>query len=649
MTGKGSNTAESTPAADPLVGRARETARVTQAIEEALAGRGRLLLIVGDAGMGKTTLCRRIAEEALQREFTVARGSTWETVDAPAFWPWIQALRQLEGSDEPILFGEPEDRFKLFDGVASALLESSAHIPLVVVLEDLHAADESTLVLLRFVERAVASSRILLVGTYDEREASTPGRPGSLLAELAHDADVLHLGPLDEESVTMICQQIADGPLSESFTRSIHEASEGNPLFASEAIRVLTAKGDIHRPDYSIGFRVPQGLKGMIRRRLEGLSEEVVAILSIASILGRQFDVSLLQQVAGAELDPLLDLLDDAVAAGVIEESGALGRYAFAHIMVRETLYEELTSARRMKLHRLAAEALERAYGGDVAPRLPELAHHWFKSAQAGDPRKAMDYTRRAAAAAEEQGAPEEAIRLYKRALKVAQSTGRPGSEIEELRAALSKAGEEARNAPATRTDGGTSRFKKEGDYWTMGYEGAVTRLKDAKGLRHIHVLLSNPGREIHVLELMHLDAGSALPAPAPGREDGLRMGTGDVGAILDPVAKARYKARLDGLHDEIQEAETFNDPERTARAQQEVDALTQELARALGLGGRDRKAASEAERARVTVQKAVKDALRRITAALPSLGDHLAATLRTGTFCRYEPDPRAAVDWELR
>lgn len=647
MAGNGSNTASSSPASIPLIGRDREVGILSRALEEVADGRGRLVLIIGDAGMGKTTLCRKLTEEASARGMGVAQGSTWEAVDAPAFWPWIQVLRQLEpeGGD---LFDAYEKRFELFESVASLLSDKSKERPLVVILEDLHAADESTLVLLRFLHRSLTTSPILWVGTYDEREASEPGRPGSPLADLAGEAGVIELTPLDERAVAAVCEDISRESLTESLTASIYAATEGNPLFVSEAVRVLTARGNLHRPDYSIGFRVPRGLKGMIRRRLEALPKDVVAILSIASVLGRHFDVSLLQEVAEAHLDPLLDLLDQAAAAGVIEESSALGRYAFAHIMIRESLYEELTSARRMRLHRMAAEVLESAYGDDLDARLPELAHHWFKAAQAGDPDKAMEFARRAAAAAEHRGASEEAVRLYKRALKVAQSTGRAHSEIEELRAAVARAGEKTESIPLGSLDTEESRFKKEGEYWTIAYEGTVAHLKDTKGLRYIHLLLSHPGREMHALELIHLDSGGSSAQPS-SREDELRTGSEDAGSVLDATAKARYKARLDELREDIDEAKTFNDPERSARAQEEIEALTAELARALGMGGRDRKVASEAERARVSVQKAIKDSLKKLGSSLPSLREHLVATIHTGTFCRYAPDPRSATDWQLR
>src|SRR5688500_13965810 len=172
---------------------------------------------------------------------------------------------------------------------------------------------------------------------------------------------------------------------------------------------MLTTKGDIHRPDYSVGFRVPDGARGIIRRRLEGLGDEVRELLSVASVIGREFDLTLLQRVVDIEIEALLEILAQAVTADVITETSALGRYAFTHILIRETLYEDLTAARRMRLHRTVAETLEESYSASIEGRLPELAHHWFKSAQAGDATKTMRYATKAAEHAMSQPAYEEA------------------------------------------------------------------------------------------------------------------------------------------------------------------------------------------------------------------------------------------------
>ena len=183
---------------------------------------------------------------------------------------------------------------------------------------------------------------------------------------------------------------------------------------------------------------------------------------------------------------------------------------------------------------------------------------------------------------------------------------------------------------------GGTARFKNEGETWAIAYEGAAFRLRDTKGLQYIAALLRDPGRERHALDL-----AGANGASAPGA-------IGDAGPALDAEAKAQYRARLAELAEERSDAERNNDPERAARADDERQALVDQLAGALGLGGRDRKAASDAERARVNVTRAIKAVLDRIAEHSPALGEHFAATIRTGQFCVYVPDPRTPLRWEV-
>jgi hypothetical protein len=180
-------------------------------------------------------------------------------------------------------------------------------------------------------------------------------------------------------------------------------------------------------------------------------------------------------------------------------------------------------------------------------------------------------------------------------------------------------------------------------------YGGKTSRLKDSKGLRYIGHLLRNPGNEIHVLDLVAQVEGAPQEPSAAGAGGGLdSIGLGDAGEVLDAAAKAAYKRRLDDLQEELEEAQEFNDPERAARLQDERDALIQQLAGAVGLGGRDRKAVSAAERARVSVTKTIKDALKKIADNDEALGAHLISTIHTGTYCAYTPDPRVPVDWQI-
>jgi hypothetical protein len=177
--------------------------------------------------------------------------------------------------------------------------------------------------------------------------------------------------------------------------------------------------------------------------------------------------------------------------------------------------------------------------------------------------------------------------------------------------------------------------FVREGEYWTVSYDGALSRVKDSKGMRILARLLANPGTEIHALDLT-------------GSPSAIAQTEGGPGDILDPRARAAYKARLHDLSAEVDEATAWNDAERAARARAEIDTLVEALSAAVGIGGRARRTGTAAERARVGVTRALRDSLRRIAATNPALGSHLGVSIHTGTFCSYAPDPRARVDWTV-
>ncbi|MDA0160895.1 alpha/beta fold hydrolase [Solirubrobacter ginsenosidimutans] len=186
--------------------------------------------------------------------------------------------------------------------------------------------------------------------------------------------------------------------------------------------------------------------------------------------------------------------------------------------------------------------------------------------------------------------------------------------------------------------------FRREGEYWTVAFGGKVVRMRDAKGLGYLARLLRHPHREFHVLDLL---AGDAQRGDDASREGDLVVAPADAGAMLDVAAKRVYRERIVELEAEIEQARRWNDPERGARAKAELDALTNELAVALGLGGRDRRAASDSERARVSVSKAVHSAVRRLDDQHPELGRHLSLAVHTGTFCTYAPDAMVSVTWD--
>jgi tetratricopeptide (TPR) repeat protein len=190
--------------------------------------------------------------------------------------------------------------------------------------------------------------------------------------------------------------------------------------------------------------------------------------------------------------------------------------------------------------------------------------------------------------------------------------------------------------------------FRREGDYWSVIFEGRTVRVRDLKGMRYLARLLADPGREYHVLDLVAAETGSDAQGASSHAAGLPRSALGDAGEGLDAQAKDAYRRRLAEIDDDLEQARAIGDAERAAQANAERDFLVQELARAFGLGGRDRRAASASERARAAVTRAVRQAMTRIAEHHPQLGQHLSRTIRTGTYCAYVPDPRAPADWRL-
>jgi AAA ATPase domain len=1113
-----------------FVGRDRELAELMAALEDAVGGRGRLLLVAGEPGIGKTWLAEHLAEHAVGHGVGVLWGRCWEGGGAPPFWPWAQIITTLaEGCNDETLaaylgagaasitqvvpgltqrlgttavarVAAPESeaaRFYLFAAITDLFKAASSAQPLLLVLDDLHAADDPSMLLLKFLARGLRGAHLLVVGIYRDVEAAQRPGMGDAVGDLVREGQLVNLRGLDREDVKAVIERLSAVAPSEATVAAIHQATEGNPLFVREAVRLLGSQATVKHPGWA--GPIPGSVRAVIQRRLAPLSADAIQVLSAAAVVGREFDLSLLGPAGELPAERVLGSLSEAVALGVVtEEPSAADRYRFSHSLMREVVYDRLPIPVRMQLHRRVGEAIERLYGTGPGAHVAELARHFGEVAAIGEAAKALAYARLAGERAMGMCAYEEAAAQYQRALhalkvagfdepvrcglllrlgeararagayhharetyrqaaevsrrlgsperlaraalgygepqvegglvdrrlvgllrealdglspedgplrvrllarlsleltfsdepqlaeplsrqavemarrlddvgclvsalharwvalaapdrreegralagevlQLAQTTGdrelelfgrvlRAGSSLEggdirtvetdvaahaglagelrmpvhqwasttmramrallrgefeeaerlagqarsiqprrpnvehahlrqlsllrwqqgrlaELRErwqaveerfagtanpltapgwlaladaelgdseaarrlleplvdqivrlpreqlsasslavpclvasylddreaarrlypvllpyqehviattipnpivcygsgslylgllaattsrwaeacdhfetaigaherlgarpllaqtqyeyarmllrrdraadhsralalleqALATAGpvgmaalvegvqalqatQESRAVPVgPPTEAATPKlsrnlFRREGEYWTVAYDGAVVRLKDAKGLRHLARLLANPAREFHATDLETADAGGAPPGRgqrAHGRGLESRPDLGDAGELLDAQAKAAYKARLDELRAELDEAEGFNDAARAARARQEMDFLVGELARAVGLGGRDRRAASHAERARLNATRAIRAAMANLARANPALGLHLSATIRTGRYCSYTPDPRVPITWE--
>ena len=444
-----------------FVGRERELGELLAGFADTAAGTGRLFMVVGEPGIGKTRLALELAAHAAVRGGRILWGRCWEGGGAPAYWPWVQAIRtyvrnidadsmraqvgshaaylahlvpelsaripEWSAAAGAISLESEHARFQLFDAVTGFLRNAAARQPLVLVLDDIHAADQPSLLLLHFVARELRDLPLLVITTYREVEVRRTSWRAVLLGELARESRRIPLRGLSAEAVARFIARSAQQAPPPALVDAVYEATAGNPFFIDEVVRLLAAEGRLQQPDqlgtWLGSFRVPDAVREAIHRRLDPLSAEVREVLSTASVIGREFEQAPLQHVCGLPSDRLLDILADVAAVGLlIEVPGTVGRYAFSHALVRETLYDDLPPAHRVVLHRRIGEALELTHRADLEPHLAKLAHHFVLAAGGGDVTKAVDYAARAGKRALTLLAYEDAASWYERALQVVET-----------------------------------------------------------------------------------------------------------------------------------------------------------------------------------------------------------------------------------
>jgi tetratricopeptide (TPR) repeat protein/predicted Ser/Thr protein kinase len=440
-----------------LVGRDAELGAMRASWERACAGRRQLVLVGGEPGIGKTrivgefarsiatsgiTLLGRSDQEALVPYQPFVEALEWYARECPLglleaqladvdgvreLAHLVPALRRRTALPAEQIESNPEgQRYRLFEA-AAALLSNIAHSrPLLIVLEDLHWADRPTLLMLRHLVRSSHEAPLCLVATYRETELGRTHPLAEILADLRRDEGVARIGlrGLSEGHVEELITHWIGRDSPAALTRAVAENTEGNPFFIGEVLRHLGETGALTRfggrqaPIGGKELGVPEGVREVIGRRLARLSEPCNRVLGLAAVVGREFNLPVLQALAELPEDRLLDVLDEAVGAKLVQEApGVPGRYAFTHALVRETLYGELTTARRARLHRQVAGTIERLAAPGEEP-LADLAYHYSQAASAADAERAIGYAMRAAERAAAAFALEEAARFYNLALQ---------------------------------------------------------------------------------------------------------------------------------------------------------------------------------------------------------------------------------------
>ncbi|WP_192809504.1 AfsR/SARP family transcriptional regulator [Actinomadura rudentiformis] len=401
-----------------LIGREGQLSRADERLGEVRRGSGGVLLVTGEAGIGKSRLAREIAEQAVARGFRVAQGGCVDGT-APAFWPWIQVLRDA-GADPALLSsevpGESADPdaalYDLYERVVAALAGSGGGGPLMVVLEDLHWADVSSLRLLAYVADAIARRPVLIVATLRAEPGDHPDQLRTALGSLSRleGTEYVEMPPFDAGDVSayLRARGTAEQP---GLVDVLLERTGGNPFYLGEVLR-------LRESERGLPEAVPQGAREVIERRVTKLPEETRRLLRATAVVGAEADIDLLEAITGATAEDVMTALEPAVAAGLLTEppDGSFGDadYRFSHGLVRQALYAGLSRLERSRLHLKVGEALE--------PVLPmaesaTLARHFGRAAKVGGAAKAVEYASRAARHATGQLAYTEAVEFWELAL----------------------------------------------------------------------------------------------------------------------------------------------------------------------------------------------------------------------------------------
>ena len=526
-----------------LVGRRLATNALRSAVDAAVGGAGGVVLLAGEAGMGKTALAAEAAAYARTRGAAAVWGTCWEGDGAPGFWPWIQVVRALvpEGGDEgeavlAELTGVTEERggglgdesairFRTYDLTATYLRSRAAQGPLVVILDDLHWADVSSLRLLVFLARQLHDAAALVIGTYRDVEVTAgdhPARP--LLAELAGQAELIRLTGLAADEVGQLIEKVCGEPPQAPLIQAVHDRTAGNPFFAQQIARLLAAQGvPLDRAQVT---GVPPVVGDVLARRLARLPGQVVDLLAVASVVGRRFPIATVAAVAGVPAETAVPLLDRAVRAAVLEHDEP-GRLRFSHDLFRDVLYDGLPAARRSALHLTVAELLERHTAA------AEIAYHRSVAWPLGDRDRAVTALTGAAREATARTAFDEAAAWLRRAIDVAGDAATADLVMVcEYGDALRRAGhgEEARAALA----GAAARARATGDTDML--------IRAAFGVHRITTLTDSP--RSGVIALLE-EALATLGA----------IGQADGGAARWLLSAALARELADGPHRDLSRA----------------------------------------------------------------------------------------------
>jgi len=525
------------PPYSPFVGRSAELATLRALVPREAGEPGRLALVGGEAGSGKSRLVRELAHEVAAEGVLVLYGACDAVVQTP-YRPFAEALEQLvQGSDPealrvdlgsaggelsrlvpdlparvgglpaPIAADPDTERHRLHTAVADILAGAGRRQSLLLVLEDVHWADTPTLVLLRHLARAGAEARVLVLATFRDTAADVSSELADALADLRRSDEVVrvHLGGLSEDEIEEFVRRAGGGeidPAEPELSRAIHDLTEGNAFLLCELWRALVetdafvvADGTLRLTRPLREIATPQSIREVVSQRLSRLDPTTRDLLELAAAAGPEFELDVLRRAAPRELERI-DALEPAMRGGVIEELPfpALA-YRFTHELVRRALYDQLSVLRRAELHLRIAEALEAVQRPRSGRLLAGLAHHFAAAAPIGGPERAIEYNLLAARSASAALAYDEATARLRTALQMGVADERRRAEILlDLGTVLFRAGRSLDSLQSFRQAAGIARDLGEGELlaraaigfettcWRPGFadEGARELLEEA-------------------------------------------------------------------------------------------------------------------------------------------------------------------------
>jgi serine/threonine protein kinase/tetratricopeptide (TPR) repeat protein len=464
----------------PLIERDAERSGLLSHLDQALAGSGSLVLVSGEPGIGKTHLTEEILRAARRRGCLALTGHCYEMEGSPPYVPFIEMLEQTARMAPPETFRyaigdaapevaklmpelrrmfpdipppvelppEQQRRF-LFNAYRDFVDRSARLTPLVAVFEDLHWADEPTLLLFEHIAQIAGNLSMLMIGTYRDVELDVNRPFAKTLHNLVRQKLATRI-PLRRLALTgveaMLAAMSGHAP-PPALARAIYDATEGNPFFVEEVFQHLSEETNLFDSNgaWNPGLRVdqlqvPEGVRLVIGRRLERLSEETRRVLTTAAVIGRTFSLPLLDALESARPDGTLEAVEEAEHAHLVapERSGRATRYRFVHELIRQTLALSLSLPRRQRLHARVAEAIEQVHAQNLESHAPALAHHLFQAGAAVDFGKTVTWLVRAAALASSTSALEESLSHLDNALSLLEGeTGAAVGDVHELRAGI--------------------------------------------------------------------------------------------------------------------------------------------------------------------------------------------------------------------